>query len=143
MTASKTTRSTGPSKADQAAIAAVPARMVKAWAAHDADAFADLFVEDGSMMLPGKYKKGKDEIRSFMAAAFAGPYQGTQVTGSPIEIKPLGTGAVALLTEGGVIEAGQSELSDAAAIRASWILVKREGNWLLSVYQNCPRDEAA
>lgn len=143
MTASKPTRPRGPSKADQAAIAAVPARMVAAWAAHDADAFADLFIEDGSMMLPGKYKKGKDEIRSFMAGAFAGPYKGSQVTGRPLEIKPLGTSSVALITEGGVIGAGENQLSDAAAIRASWILVKREGNWLLSVYQNCPRDDAA
>jgi uncharacterized protein (TIGR02246 family) len=143
MTASKSAaKNAGPSKAEQAAIAAVPARMVAAWAAHDADAFADLFVEDGSMMLPGVYKKGHDDIRSFMAAGFAGPYKGTQVTGQPLEMKQLGTGAVAVVTEGGVIGAGQSELSAAAAIRASWILVKRDGEWKLSVYHNCPRDAA-
>jgi uncharacterized protein (TIGR02246 family) len=129
-----------PSAADQAAIAAVPARMVAAWAAHDADAFADLFAEDGTLMLPGVYKKGKDEIRKYMAAEYAGAYQGTTVTGTPIEIKPLQAGAVALLTQGGVIPAGQTELPDEAAIRASWILVKRNRKWLLAVYQNCPRD---
>ncbi|MEO6702288.1 MAG: SgcJ/EcaC family oxidoreductase [Jatrophihabitantaceae bacterium] len=142
MTASKTTRSSVPTKADQAAIAAVPARMVKAWAEHDADAFADLFVEDGSMMLPGRYAKGKDEIRAFMSAAFAGPYKGTQVTGTPIELRRLATGAVALITVGGVIPAGKKQLADSDAIRASWILVKRDGEWFLSVYHNCPRDPA-
>jgi uncharacterized protein (TIGR02246 family) len=130
-------------QAEQAAIAAVPARMVAAWAAHDADAFADLFVQDGSMMLPGVYKKGHDDIRAFMAAGFAGPYKGTQVTGQPLEMKPLGGDAVAVITEGGVIGAGESELSDAAAIRASWILVKRDGEWKLAVYHNCPRDPAS
>lgn len=128
------------SQAEQAAIAAVPARMVAAWAAHDADAFADLFTPDGTMILPGVYKKGHDEIREFMAAGYAGPYQGTRVIGSPIDLKPLGTGAVALLTTGGVIAAGETELSDEAAIRASWIVVKRDGEWKLAVYQNCPRD---
>lgn len=125
---------------DQAEITAVPARMVASWAANDAEAFADLFTEDGTMILPGVYKKGRDEIRAFMAAAYAGPYQGTRVTGTPLDLKPLAAGAVALLTTGGVIAAGATELSDEAAIRASWILVKRDDRWQLAVYQNCPRD---
>jgi uncharacterized protein (TIGR02246 family) len=125
---------------EQAEIADVPARMVAAWATHDAIAFADLFTQDGTMILPGVYKKGRDEIREFMTAAYAGPYLGTRVTGSPIEIKPLAEGAVAVLTVGGVLAADDTELSDEAAIRASWILVKREGRWQLAVYQNCPRD---
>ncbi|NEA33588.1 SgcJ/EcaC family oxidoreductase [Streptomyces sp. SID13031] len=126
--------------AEQAEIAAVPARMVAAWAAHDADAFADLFTQDGTLILPGVYKKGRDDIREFMSTAYAGPYQGTTVTGSPIDLKPLADGAVALLTMGGVLAAGATELSDEDAIRASWTLVKREGRWQLAVYQNCPRD---
>jgi uncharacterized protein (TIGR02246 family) len=125
---------------EQAEIAAVPARMVAAWAAHDADAFADLFTDDGTMILPGVYEKGRDAIRKFMTAGYAGPYQGTRVTGTPLDMKPLGPGAVALLTMGGVIAAGATELSDEAAIRASWILVKRAGRWQLAVYQNCSRD---
>lgn len=125
---------------DRADITAVPARMVAAWAAHDADAFADLFAPDGTLILPGVYRKGRDQIREFMTTAYAGPYRGTRVTGTPIDIKVLGEGAVAVLTEGGVLAPGATELSDDAAIRASWILVKREGRWQLAVYQNCPRD---
>ncbi|MEO3772708.1 SgcJ/EcaC family oxidoreductase [Micromonospora sp. B9E7] len=136
---SPTTAPTDPN-AEQAEIAAVPARMVAAWAAHDADAFADLFTEDGTLILPGVYKKSRDEIREFMASQYAGPYQGTRVTGTPIGLKPLAAGAVALLTTGGVIAPGETELADRDAIRASWILVKRDGRWQLAVYQNCPRD---
>ena len=131
-----------PTAAEQAAIAAVPARMVAAWAAHDADAFSELFTEDGTMMLPGVYKKGREAIRAFMAEQYAGEYKGTRVTGAPLEIKPLHARAVALITQGGVIPAGETELPDSAAIRASWILVKRNRKWLLAVYQNCPRDAA-
>jgi len=135
-----TTTNATEASAAQAAIAAVPARMVAAWAAHDADAFGDLFTDDGTLILPGLYKKGRAEIRAFMADGFAGRYKGTRVVGDPIDVKPLGPGAVALITQGGVIEAGQSDLSDAAAIRASWILVDRDGQWRLAVYHNCPRD---
>jgi uncharacterized protein (TIGR02246 family) len=130
----------GISSAEQAEIAAVPARMVAAWAAHDAVAFSKLFTEDGTLILPGIYKKGRDDIRQFMAAGYAGPYKGTSVTGAPLDIKPLGKDAVALLTVGGVLAPGETELSSRAAIRASWILVKRDGNWQLAVYQNCQRD---
>lgn len=126
--------------ADQAAIAAVPARMVELWARHDAEAFADLFVEDGTMILPGVHRRGREQIRAFMAESFAGVYQGTRVTGSPIEIKPLNRDAVVLVTMGGVIAAGASELSDDAAIRASWVLVRSGDGWRLAVYQNSPRD---
>lgn len=127
---------------DQAAIAAVPARMVAAWAAHDAAAFADLFTDGATMLLPGVQQQGKASIKEFMSAAFAGPYKGTRVTGTPLQLIALNADAVAVITEGGVIKAGSTELVAADAIRASWILVKREEKWLLAVYQNCPRDLA-
>lgn len=130
----------GPSGADQAAIAALPNQLTAAWAAHDANSFAELFTEDGTLILPGYYRKGRDEIREFMTAGFAGRYKGSRVTGQPIDIKPLGTGAAALITQGGVLAPGETEVSAKAAIRASWILVKRNGQWLLAVYQNCPRE---
>jgi uncharacterized protein (TIGR02246 family) len=129
-------------RAEQAAIAAVPARMVAAWRAHDADAFAGLFAEDGTLILPGVFVQGRDAIRQFMTNAYAGPYRGTTVTGTPIAVRPLGPGAVALLTEGGVIDAGAEELAPENAIRASWILVKENDDWHLAVYQNCPRDRS-
>jgi uncharacterized protein (TIGR02246 family) len=118
----------------------VPGRLVSAWAANDAEAFSQLFIQDGTLILPGVYKKGRDEIRQFMEAGYAGPYKGTSVTGTPLEIKPLGTDAVALVTVGGVLEPGEKEVSTKQAIRASWILVKDDGTWRLAVYQNCPRD---
>lgn len=128
---------------DQAALAAVPARMMEAWAAHDAEAFADLFTEGGTLIIPGVYKKGRAEIRAYIEAEFDGRYKGSRVTGAPIDIKPLGPEAVALITQGGVVSAGEKELSDQAAIRASWILVNRDGHWRIAVYHNCPRNTSA
>ena len=129
----------GPSPADQAAVWAIPQRVVAAWAEHDADAFARVFTENGTMILPGLYKSGRDEIRKYMAAAFAGPYKGTQVTGQPINIKFLNEHAVVLITYGGVLQPGEKKLSDLRAIRATWLVVKQpDGQWLLDCYQNSP-----
>lgn len=124
-------------------LAAVPGRLVSAWAANDAEAFSQLFIQDGTMILPGVYKKGREDIRKHMEAGYAGPYKGTSVTGTPVEIKPLGNDAFALITVGGVLAPGEKEVSTKEAIRASWILVKDDdGTWRLAVYQNCPRDSA-
>ncbi|WP_443098139.1 SgcJ/EcaC family oxidoreductase [Actinoalloteichus sp. AHMU CJ021] len=71
------------SAADQAAVAALTQRVIAAWAYHDADAFADVFTEDGTMILPGIYRKGREEIRSFLVDAYANEYRGTQV-GDPV-----------------------------------------------------------
>ena len=126
-----------------AELAAVPGRLVSAWAAQDAEAFSQLFIQDGTMILPGVYKKGREDIRKHMEAGYAGPYKGTSVTGTPLEMKPLGSDAFALITVGGVLAPGEQEVSSKEAIRASWILVKDEdGTWRLAVYQNCPRDPA-
>jgi uncharacterized protein (TIGR02246 family) len=137
-----TMTSTSTPAGEMAEIAAVPARMVAAWAAHDADAFADLFAPDGTMILPGVFEQGREAIRAFMAEGYASNYKGTTVTGTPIAIKPLAPGAVAVLTEGGVLAPGAAELAPQDAIRASWILVRQNGKWVLAVYQNCPRDPA-
>jgi uncharacterized protein (TIGR02246 family) len=143
MTVTTSGKITEPNAEDRAAITAVPARMVAAWAAHDAETFADLFTEDGTLLLPGVYQRGRSAIQGFMASAYAGPYRGTTVTGQPIEIKPLAPGVVAVITEGGVIAAGQAGLSPSDAIRATWTLVQRDGRWLLAIYQNCARDPRA
>jgi len=128
----------GPSPADQAAVWAVSQRVVAAWADNDADAFAAVFAEDGTMILPGLYRTGRDQIRAYMATAFAGPYRGTRVTGQPINIRFLGQEAVLIITAGGVLAPGETTLSPARAIRASWLIAKQDGQWCLAAYQNSP-----
>ncbi len=140
-----TTKTSAPAKPAmsptlKAELSSVPIRLVTAWEAHDAEAFSMLFVEDGTLILPGVYIKGRDEIRKYMEAEYAGKYQGTSVTGTPLDIKPLGAGAVALITVGGVLMPGENKVSTKEAIRASWILVKDGDTWRLAVYHNCPRD---
>jgi uncharacterized protein (TIGR02246 family) len=129
----------GLSDGDKAAIASLTQRVVAAWSYHDAGAFADVFTEDGTMVLPGLYLQGRAEIRAHMAAAFEAEYKGTQVTGKPIGIRPLGDDAAILLSQGGVLQPGDSEVSEQEAIRAAWVAVRQDGQWRLAAYQNTPR----
>lgn len=127
------------SDTDKVAIASLTQRVVAAWAYHDADSFAEVFTEDGTMILAGVYLKGRASIRAYMAAAFKGAYKGTQVTGQPIDMRPLGGGAAILLSQGGVLAPGDSEVSETAAIRAAWVVVRDDGQWRLAAYQNTPK----
>ncbi len=135
-----TTTQAGLSDADKVAIASLTQRVVAAWANHDADSFGDVFTEDGTMILPGVYLKGRAEIRDYMAAAFEGAYKGTQVTGTPIDMRPLGDGGGILLSQGGVLEPGDTEVSEKAAIRAAWVAVRQDGQWRLAAYLNTPKN---
>lgn len=129
-----------PTQADLAEIASLTQRMIAAWALGDAESIADLFVEDGTMILAGTYCDGREAIEEYFTEAFQGAYRNTQVTGKPLLSRFFGPDVGVLLTTGGVLEAGETEVSSRQAIRASWTVVRRDGEWRLAAYQNTPRD---
>jgi uncharacterized protein (TIGR02246 family) len=122
----------------------VPLRLVSAWSRNDAAGVAEVFTEDGIMILPGDvYKCGRQEIRSFMAAAYAGPFKGTGVTGRPVDVRFVSDDVALLRTHGGILAPGETEIDPELAVRSTWVTVKKDGQWLLAGYQNSPRGEGA
>jgi uncharacterized protein (TIGR02246 family) len=122
----------------------VPLRLVAAWARNDAAGVADVFAEEGIMILPGDvYKKGRDEIKSFMAAAYSGPFKGTGVTGRPVDVRFIADDVALLRTHGGILAPGETEIDPELAVRSTWVTVKKDGQWQLAAYQNSPRGDGA
>lgn len=122
----------------------VPLRLVAAWARNDAAGVADVFTEDGTLILPGDvHKRGRDEIRAFMAAAYAGPFKGTGVTGAPVDVRFASDDVALLRTHGGILAPGETEIDPELAVRSTWVVVKKDGEWLLAGYQNSPRGAGA
>jgi uncharacterized protein (TIGR02246 family) len=124
------------SAADQAAVAVMTQKMLAAWAHQDAAAIADLFTDDGTLILPGVFRQGRQDIKAYFADAFETHYAGTQVVGKPISLRFFGPDTALLLSSGGVLAEGETEVSDAQAIRAGWFAVRTDGQWRLAAYQN-------
>jgi uncharacterized protein (TIGR02246 family) len=122
----------------------VPLRLVAAWAKNDATGVADVFTEDGILILPGDvYKTNREEIRAFMAAAYAGPFKGSGVTGRPVDVRFVSDDIALLRTEGGILAEGQTEIAPELAVLSTWVVVQQNGEWKLAAYQNSPRGQGA
>ena len=129
---------------EQKEVLGVPLRLVAAWAKNDADAVADVFTGDGILILPGDvFKRGRGEIRSFLAAAFAGPFRGTNVTGRPVDVRFVSDGVALIRTHGGLVAPGDMGIAPELAVRSIWVAVRDGGGWRLAGYQNSPRGDGA
>lgn len=133
------TQTTPETAAETAAVHALVDQLEVAWSEHDAKKFADLFALEGTVVLPGDILlDGRGHIQGFMTQAYQGPYKGTNVTGRPLVTHFHGENTAVMVTEGGVLAPGETEVAPQRAIRATWVAVKNNGQWLLASYQNSP-----
>lgn len=124
---------------DQTKLRGIIQRLSASWAAQDADAMAEFYAEDATVVLPGdNYLKGRPAIRAFMAGAFEGRWKDTHVFGIPQEIRSIGTDTCLVITRGGAHKPGATDVSATDAIRAIWVFVKRDGEWTIAAYENTP-----
>ena len=133
---SKTT--TAGSDAGRQAVLDVLARLYQAWEAGDAETFVADYTEDATVVQPGVYKKDREEVRTTMAAAFAGPLSGSRATDHPSSIRFLTDDTAIVISEGGIIFPGQDAVASEGMVRASWVLVRRDGGWRIASYHNSP-----
>ena len=111
-----------------------------AWKANDAEAFAARFVEHATSVLPGTYSQGKDEIRAYMATGFAGPLKGSTVIDEVKSVRFVGDTAAVVISESGVLMAGEGGVPASRVVRATWVLAERDGQWSVEAYHNSPID---
>ena len=84
------TTTTVGSDADRQAVLEPLAALYRAWEANDAETFVADYTEDASVIQPGVYEKDREEIRTNMNAAFAGPLKGSRVAARPVSRRTTG-----------------------------------------------------
>lgn len=123
--------------AEESAARAVVERIGKAWEVHDADGFADTYTVDASMILSGdRYLKGRETIRHDITQQFKSAHRGTTLLQDIVDVRFLSSDCAVLITEGGVLAPGETEPAEERALRATWVVVKENGEWLIAAYQN-------
>jgi uncharacterized protein (TIGR02246 family) len=120
--------------ADQQAVLGVLKGVYEAWEANDAEAFVADYLDDASVVQPGVYKKDRQEIQSTMAGGFAGPLKGSRVIDQPRDVRFLNEDTAIVISEGGIVFPGQNAVPSEGMVRATWVLAKRDGRWLVAAY---------
>jgi uncharacterized protein (TIGR02246 family) len=123
---------------DDSAVRGTLDAIYDAWADNDADAFVVPYAGDATAILPGSYLANKEAIRATMAAMFAGPLKGSRAAHEVQSVRFPGPGTAIVISQGAVLYAGQTEPAAETQSRDTWVLAKKDGNWLVEAFHNCP-----
>jgi len=123
---------------DEGAIQAVLVDSYKAWEAGDAEGMVADYTGDATAILPGSLRDSRDVIRENMALAFEGPLKGSSTYNKQLSIRFVGRDAAIVVTESGILFAGETEVPDPRKVHATWVFEKRDGQWLIAAYHNSP-----
>jgi uncharacterized protein (TIGR02246 family) len=124
--------------ADQKAALTVAMRIQAAWKANDPDMFADMFTENGSLLMKDRQLHSREEIRGFMAGLFSGSHRGARVIGWPVEVQFLSGEVAMVITEGGIVMPGEADVADTNLIRSTWVIAKKPEGLKLVSHQSSP-----
>jgi uncharacterized protein (TIGR02246 family) len=123
---------------DTTAVRDVLQRSYAAWAAADAEAFADLYAKDATVVLRGTFLRGRDAVRDYMTGAFAGRLKGSQGVDEPLDVQVVGGHTAIVVSEAGVRMPGETTVPDERKVIATWTLSKEDGRWRVIAYANTP-----
>ena len=124
--------------ADEAAIQAVLADSYKAWEAGDADGMVASYTTDATAIMTGSLRDSRAVIRDSMALAFAGPLKDSSTCNKQLSLRFAGRDAAIVVSESGILFAGETEVPEMRKVNATWVFEKRDGQWLIAAYHNSP-----
>jgi uncharacterized protein (TIGR02246 family) len=123
-------------QAQQATVRDVPQRVIPAWANEDPDAFARVFTADASFIVPGQdtYLRSRKEIRSYMRELFA--TTDFRATAQALDVRCLSRDVGIVITEGGLLLPGETEVPRERIGRQTWTIVRQGHDWYAASYHN-------
>ncbi|OQQ19985.1 hypothetical protein B0675_25185 [Streptomyces sp. M41(2017)] len=128
-------------EADRAVRAVIDA-VCAAWAANDADAFVEPYAPDATVLLPGTFRHDREELRTAMAAAFAGPLKGSRALNEVQSVRFPGEDTALVICTRSVVLAGEDEPREESHALDSWVLSASDGAWWVRGFHGCPAHQA-
>jgi uncharacterized protein (TIGR02246 family) len=123
---------------DEAAIQAVLVDSYQAWEAGDADGMVANYTADATAIMTGSLRDSRDVIRENMALAFGGPLKDSTTYNKQLSLRFVGRDAAIVVSESGILFAGDTEVPDLGKVNVTWVFEKRDGQWLIAAYHNSP-----
>jgi uncharacterized protein (TIGR02246 family) len=77
-------------------------------------------------------------IRENMALAFEGPLKDSSTYNKQLSIRFVGRDGAIVISESGILFAGETEVPDTGKVNCTWVFEKRDGQWLIAAYHNSP-----
>ena len=127
------------SAGQEGALRAVFDETSAAWADGDADAFAARYATDATVILPGRYLPGREAIRTAMTAAFAGPLKNSRRIHRVQSVRFTDPGTAVVITDSITALPGNPEPPVQQHERATWVLSRHDGRWLIDAYHSSPK----
>jgi uncharacterized protein (TIGR02246 family) len=124
--------------ADETAINAVLVDSYRAWDAGDADGMVANYTTDATAIMTGSLRDSRDVVRKNMALAFDGPLKGSSTCNKLLSLRFVGRDAAIVVSESGILFAGETKVPDTGKVNATWVFEKRDGQWLIAAYHNSP-----
>ncbi|MFF2549594.1 SgcJ/EcaC family oxidoreductase [Nocardia sp. NPDC058058] len=121
---------------DRTAVLEVIDGVYRAWAANDADAFVTDYLPDATSIVTGGRTDGRDAIRARFAAMFTGPLRDSSVRDELLSVRFPAPDTAIVNSRSGVQLADQTEPQRWEL--ATWVLVRKGGDWAVAAYHNCP-----
>ncbi|HEY0636232.1 MAG TPA: SgcJ/EcaC family oxidoreductase [Pseudonocardiaceae bacterium] len=128
----------GFTQGEEAAVYTAPLRVRAAWDNNDADALADVFIDNGSLLDGDEQLNGREAIRAYMTEAFRTHHKGTKVIDQPLEIRKISQDVAIAISDGGIVPEGATEIPPTGKVRVMWVVVRQDGDWKLASYQSSP-----
>ena len=123
---------------EEVAIQAVLVDSYEAWDAGDADGMVANYTADATAIMTGSLRDSRDVIRENMAQAFEGPLKCSSTYNKQLSLRFVGRDAAIVVSESGILFAGETEVRDTGMVNATWVFEKRAGQWLIAAYHNSP-----
>jgi uncharacterized protein (TIGR02246 family) len=121
---------------DDTAVKDLFAGLAAAWDANDADAYARLYADDASVVTSGNHSHGRDEIRAFVAAGFDGRLKGTTSAEQLDKVRFVADDVAIVEGVSGFLMPGEQTVRAGLGRRATWVLARAGGEWLVAAYHN-------
>ncbi|MFJ4657165.1 SgcJ/EcaC family oxidoreductase [Nocardia sp. NPDC088792] len=110
----------------------------RSWVANDPDTFVADYDPDATIVGPGTFSVGREAARLRMAGAFEGPLRDSRVLDEVQQIRFPHPDTAIVVSRSAVVMAGESEPPADRWVLATWVMVRRDGRWLLTSHQNSP-----